>query len=106
MIASLHQVLFLIFGLFLVPWALIFGGAGGVLACTRGGSWPIGAMWGVCLGPAGWGVVWFRTRNARRASMAQWADESLTGPAQRLEPIGVTAPLPPPEDEPRRGRFL
>lgn len=61
--------------LFVGVWVVIFGGIGGLLARTRGGSVVTGFAWGTLLGPMGWGIVWLRTRGGERLDR----DDGLDG---------------------------
>ena len=53
----LQVILFLAIG-----WVVLFGGIGALISYRRGGWWLSGALWGVALGPIGWGIVFYRTR--------------------------------------------
>ncbi len=64
------NVVFSIFLLIVLSWVAVFGGVGGLLARTRGGSAAAGIAWGTLLGPFGWlGIVW-TTRETRREARA------------------------------------
>lgn len=55
----LQAILFLAIG-----WVVLFGGLGALISYRRGGAWAAGALWGVVLGPIGWGVVLYKTRRS------------------------------------------
>jgi hypothetical protein len=73
----MHTVLNVVLGvvvLIVLAWVAIMGGVGLLLSRARGGSMAAGFAWGTLLGPIGWIVIWFTTRN-RAISSAEWIGE-------------------------------
>jgi hypothetical protein len=57
--------------LLVITWIGIFGGIGALLSRKRGGSAPAGLAWGTVLGPVGWLVIIWTTREGESALIAE-----------------------------------
>lgn len=80
-------------GLFVGPWVVIFGGAGALYSHARAGSVMAGLLLGVLLGPLGWAVTGWRTRERAATAVSESEPDAPWPPApeaeDRREPGGI-----------------
>jgi len=57
--------------LLVAAWIAIFGGIGALLSRNRGGSTPAGLAWGTGLGPIGWLVIIWTTREGESLPISE-----------------------------------
>jgi hypothetical protein len=74
--------------LFVVVWAAIFGGIGALLSHARRGSGVTGLAWGIFLGPLGWMIILWRTRNGGTGHGASLRE--TVGRGVPTEPAGAS----------------